>query len=62
MKIAWKHGAVLCWLLFAETILAANSNDIQKLKETRQCPNCDLRDADLADAYLQQANLRGADL
>ncbi|MCG8365599.1 MAG: pentapeptide repeat-containing protein, partial [Pseudanabaenales cyanobacterium] len=62
MKIVLKHGAVLCWIVFAESILAAKPNDIQKLTETRQCPDCDLRYADLSDTYLQQANLRGADL
>lgn len=53
------------WL--ASVAIAANANPIERLRETNQCPNCDLSGADLAEmnlfgANLVNANLRGANL
>ena len=46
---------------------AFNSMDVQKLKTTNQCPNCDLsgaslRETNLSGANLTMANLSGANL
>ena len=47
-----------------ETEVSANysQKDLDQLKNTNQCPRCDLRRADLRRADLSEANLRGADL
>ena len=39
-----------------------STNDLDDLRELRQCQRCNLREANLAEAYLQQANLSRADL
>ena len=39
-----------------------NPEDWEKLKETNQCPKCDLSGADLEGANLRHANLRGGNL
>jgi len=49
-------------LCFASTALAANSQHVERLRETNQCPNCDLRGANLEDANLFGANLVNANL
>ena len=36
--------------------------DIQTLKQTHDCPSCDLRDANLAGENLRNANLERANL
>ena len=44
---------------------AYSQSDLDRLLETRECPECDLSDADLSDANLRRAtgaNLSGADL
>jgi uncharacterized protein YjbI with pentapeptide repeats len=40
----------------------ADPEHVQRLKETRSCPACDLQNADLAGANLSGANVAGADL
>ena len=42
--------------------IAANPDHVTRLVETRACPDCDLRGAELTGAYLRYANLRGANL
>lgn len=37
-------------------------NHLKRLLETKQCPGCDLTNADLRGANLRYADLRGADL
>ena len=39
-----------------------NPEDLEKLKETNECPECDLSGANLKFANLEGANLEGADL
>ena len=51
----------------ANTAQAFNAKDLQKLKQTKECPKCDLRSANLTGAnlkgaYLRRADLSGADL
>ena len=41
---------------------AANPEHVERLKTTRQCPNCDLREAELGGLELQNAQLQNADL
>jgi len=41
---------------------AWNEAQLQLLKTTNSCPNCDLSGADLSYANLNNANLSGADL
>jgi hypothetical protein len=42
--------------------IAANPDHVTRLVETRTCPDCDLRGAELTGSYLRHANLRGANL
>ena len=46
----------------ANTAQAFNAKDLQKLKQTKECPKCDLRSANLSRAKLIGADLREADL
>ena len=46
--------------MFANSASAFAPDDLQKLKDTGNCEECDLRDADLSGAYLSGANLRDA--
>ena len=39
-----------------------NPEDLEKLKETNECPECDLSGANLEGAYLEEANLSSAKL
>ena len=53
--------------MFASSASALDPADLQKLKDTGNCEECDLRDAylasaDLRDADLTSANLRNAGL
>lgn len=43
-------------------ILAYSSSDLARLKETKNCERCDLREAALWNQDFSGANLRGADL
>ncbi len=54
--------AVFVLVVLARVAIAASLDDLQKLKETGSCPECDLRGADLIGAKLQGADLRKADL
>ena len=49
-------------LLCIQETSAFDPDHLQRLKETNQCPRCDLQGADLYEANLQAADLRGADL
>lgn len=54
-------------LWFIDPAFGANPNDVKRLRETNQCPQCDLSNAELKDsnlfgANLVNANLRGANL
>ena len=54
-------------LWFIDPVFAANPDHIERLRETKQCPQCDLSNANLKDsnlfsANLVNANLRGANL
>ncbi len=60
-------GSALLWTSLTPTALGANPSDVRRLVETRACPACDLRGADLRAAYLRGAelpivNLAGANL
>ena len=48
--------------MFANSASAFDPDDLQKLKDTNSCVECNLRGADLRDADLEGANLRHADL
>ena len=41
---------------------AFKPEDLEELKKTHQCPNCDLEGADLREANLYEAKLQFADL
>ena len=49
-------------LAVATTAIAANPDDVQRLKSTGNCPGCDLSEAHLTPLDLQKANLAGANL
>jgi pentapeptide repeat protein len=44
------------------TVIAANADQVQQLKDTHQCAACDLTDARLSGAQLEGADLSGANL
>ena len=48
--------------MFANGASAFNPDDLQKLKDTNSCVQCNLQDADLRGANLRSAFLRGANL
>ena len=48
--------------MFASSASAYDPADLQKLKDTNECVNCDLIGADLKGANLSGANLIGANL
>ncbi|WP_435137709.1 pentapeptide repeat-containing protein [Pseudopelagicola sp. nBUS_19] len=48
--------------MFASSASAFDPDDLQKLKDTGDCVNCDLEGADLMIANLTGANLGGANL
>ena len=48
--------------MFASGVSASDPDDLQKLKETNECIDCDLSLANLIGADLWRADLRGADL
>ena len=48
--------------MFASSASAFDPDDLQKLKDTNECVECDLSSADLWGAYLMNANLKDADL
>ncbi|CCI08287.1 pentapeptide repeat-containing protein [Microcystis aeruginosa] len=54
--------AVLSCVSLASPSRAENPDHVKKLKQTKQCPGCDLSGADLSGLNLRQANLQGADL
>ncbi|MEG3839581.1 pentapeptide repeat-containing protein [Microcoleus sp. herbarium14] len=57
-------GAVSLGLIFglATAVIAANPQQFSQLRQTNQCPGCDLRSIPLPQASLANANLQGADL
>jgi len=48
--------------MFVSSAFAADPDDLQKLKDTGNCEECDLSYADLTSADLTSADLRDADL
>ena len=48
--------------MFANSASAFDPDDLQKLKDTNSCVECNLRGADLRDAKLKGADLKRADL
>lgn len=48
--------------LNSQSSYAYNANDLQKLRNTGSCQNCDLSNADLSNINLTKANLYGANL
>tara|TARA_B110000977_G_scaffold191200_1_gene262989 strand:- start:122 stop:475 length:354 start_codon:yes stop_codon:yes gene_type:complete len=48
--------------IFASSVSAFDPDDLQKLKDTNECMNCNLTAVNLKDANLMDANLEGADL
>ncbi|XFA73910.1 pentapeptide repeat-containing protein [Thermosynechococcaceae cyanobacterium Okahandja] len=57
-----KVAASLCLLSFSLPTLAANPADLDQLRRTGNCPNCNLSYARLRGRNLQGADLRGANL
>ena len=53
---------VISATMFASSASAADPADLQKLKDTNECIDCDLSGADLSLANLIGADLSGADL
>ena len=49
-------------ILYVCPVFAFNKEDLEKLKSTQECVNCDLRRANLSEANLKGANLEGANL
>lgn len=48
--------------IFAGGAFAFDADDLKKLKDTGECTQCDLREANLEGANLMDANLEGTDL
>lgn len=48
--------------MFASSASAFDPDDVQKLKDTNECRECDLSGADLTGAILREAYLEGANL
>ena len=48
--------------MFASSASAFDPDDLQKLLDTNVCVQCDLREANLMDAYLTGTNLTDANL
>ena len=48
--------------MFANGASAFNPDDLQKLKDTNSCVQCNLQGANLQGVNLQDANLQDADL
>ena len=57
-----KYLLILYMLLFSYSLLAYDMNDLIKLKETGNCLNCNLQNADLGGMNLRGANLEGSSL
>ncbi len=53
---------LLTFLGIAPQAWAVNQGDLEKLKETKDCPRCDLSGANLSEMNLSGANLRNANL
>jgi uncharacterized protein YjbI with pentapeptide repeats len=49
-------------ILLFNSVSAYNPEELRRLRDTGNCPNCDLRGADLRGADLRGADLSGADL
>jgi len=49
-------------LIFATSVKAGNSQDLQRLLSTGECQRCNLSGVDLSSAHLIGADLRGANL
>ena len=49
-------------LFFSYSVFAFDENDLIKLKETGNCLNCNLKNADLGGMNLRGANLEGSSL
>ena len=61
MKIALTALTVAA-VLFASSVSAFDPADLQRLKATNECANCDLSGANLEGAFLAGAFLKGANL
>ncbi len=62
-KFGYGFGCgLLLWVGCADRVRAANPKQVDRLRQTNQCPLCDLSRADLAEANLYGANLVGANL
>ena len=48
--------------MFASSASAFDPDDLQKLKDSNECAECNLESADLSGANLYGANLRNANL
>lgn len=56
-------GIVLCGIaLPVMQAFAFVPEDLERLKTTKNCPGCDLRNANLRGAYLEKAIMEGANL
>lgn len=61
---SWAWGVIFCLLLLvlAEAGYPFNGQDVQRLKTTNRCRNCDLAGADLRNGNFAGADLIGANL
>jgi uncharacterized protein YjbI with pentapeptide repeats len=63
---AIQSACVLCTLLVCSAVLtashSANPENVERLKSTLQCPDCNLREAELGGLQLEKAQLQNADL
>ena len=53
---------IFSFIGLAAPVYAENPDHVAKLKNTKQCPGCDLSGADLSKLNLKNANLKGANL
>ena len=57
-----KHLILALALILPLSVEAYDSEHLKRLKQTKKCVVCDLRDANLLGIHLRWANLEGADL
>ena len=57
-----KHLILALALILPVSVGAFDPEHLKKLKETNECPRCDLYKANLRGANLWEANLKGANL
>src|SRR4028119_890201 len=56
------HALLLAPQWLVASALREEPKPVRRLRETRECPKCNLRGANLESTYLRDANLRRANL